>query len=210
MIRVLIADDHAVVRKGLRGILAEEYPRAVFGEAHTAQEVLDYAHKQEWEIIILDISMPDRSGMDILSELKQLRPRTPILVLSMHPEEQFARRALRAGAAGYLTKDSVPEELMKAIRKVLAGGRYVSASLAETLAFDLERPADRPLHEALSGREFQVLVLLASGKTLTEIANELSLSVKTVSTYRSRVLLKMDMHNNAELIRYAVQNHLVE
>ena len=209
MIRILLADDHAVVRRGLKDMLTDELPGVAFGEAWTAQQTLEVAGKQNWEIIILDISMPGRSGMDILTQLKLLQPRTQVLVLSMHPEEQFARRALRSGAAGYLTKDSVPEELIKAVRKVLAGGRYVSVSLAEALAYDLEKPTERPLHETLSDRELQVLLMLASGKTLSDIAEELSLSVKTVSTYRSRILLKMGMKNNAELIRYAVQKRLV-
>lgn len=210
MMRILIADDHAVVRRGIREILAGELGKTAFVEAQNAREVLDYARKQDWEVIILDISMPGRSGIDILNELRQLRPRSRVLVLSMHPEEQFARRALRAGAAGYLTKDGVSEELVKAVRKVLTGGRYVSPSLAERLAIELGKPSDKPAHERLSDREFQILQLLASGKTVSEIARDLSLSIKTVSTYRSRLLLKMEMKNNAELIRYAIQNHLVE
>jgi len=210
MIRILIADDHAVVRRGIREILAGELAKTTFVEARNAREALDYAHKQSWEVIILDISMPGRSGIDILSELRQLRPKSPVLVLSMHPEEQFARRALRAGAAGYLTKDSVSEELVTAVRKLLTGGRYVSTALAERLAIELGKPDDKALHERLSDREFQILQLLASGKTVSEIAQDLAVSIKTVSTYRSRLLLKMAMKNNAELIGYAIRNHLVE
>jgi DNA-binding NarL/FixJ family response regulator len=160
--------------------------------------------------VILDISMPGKSGLDILDEMKRLRPRLPILLLSMHPEEQFARRALKTGAAGYLTKESVPEELKEAVRKVVAGGRYVSATLAEKLAVDLREGADTPLHELLSDREFQVLRMIASGKSVKDIAEELSLSVKTVSTYRARILEKSGMKTNAELIRYALQSQLVD
>jgi two-component system invasion response regulator UvrY len=208
--RVLIADDHAVVRRGLKDILADEFPKIQFEEARTAQETLVHFQKQDWEIAILDISMPGKSGLDILKELKQIRPRVPVLLLSMHPEEQFARRALKSGAAGYLSKDSVPEELVKAVRKVLAGGRYISTELAEKLAVDLGRGGDMPLHELLSSREFQVLRMLSSGKGVQDVADELALSVKTVSTYRARILEKTGMKNNAELIRYAIENHLVD
>jgi two-component system invasion response regulator UvrY len=208
--RVLIADDHAVFRRGLRETLAEAFSRVTFGEAKTAQETLEHVRRQNWDVVILDISMPGKSGLDILDELKRLRPRLPILFLSMHPEEQFARRALKAGAAGYLTKESVPEELKEAVRKAVAGGRYVSATLAEKLAVDLREGADTPLHELLSDREFQVLRMIASGKTVKEIAEELSLSVKTVSTYRARILEKSGMKTNAELIRYALQTQLVD
>ncbi len=210
MMRVLIADDHAVVRRGIKDMLGDEFPKVSFGEAKSSQETLDCVRKQDWEIVVLDISMPGKSGLDILEELKRLRPKLPVLLLSMHPEEQFARRALKGGAAGYLTKESVPDELMKAVRRVLNGGRYVSHTLAEKLAWDLRKEADRPLHELLSDREFQVLRLMASGKTVKEIADQLSLSVKTVSTYRARILEKTGMKNNAELIRYALQNHLVD
>ncbi len=208
--RVLIADDHAVVRRGLKEILADEFAKATFGEAKTGQEALVEAQKQVWDVVILDISMPGKNGLDILEELKQLRPHTPVLVLSVHPEEQFARRALRGGAAGYLTKESIPEELVKAVHRVLSGGRYISAALAEKLAWDLGGKGDKPLHELLSDREFQVLRMIASGKAMKEIAGELRLSVKTVSTYRARILEKFGMRSNAELIRYAVQNQLVD
>ena len=208
--RVLIADDHAVFRRGLRETLAEGFSRITFGEARTAQEALDHVRRQDWDAVILDISMPGKSGLDILDELKRLRPKLPILLLSMHPEEQFARRALKAGAAGYLTKDSVPEELKEAVRRVVVGGRYVSATLAEKLAVDLREGADRPIHELLSDREFQVLRMIASGKTVKQIAEEIALSVKTVSTYRGRILEKTGMKTNAELIRYALQTQLVD
>jgi two-component system, NarL family, invasion response regulator UvrY len=208
--RVLIADDHAVFRRGLRETLAEIFLKATFGEAKTAQETVELVRRHHWDVVILDISMPGKTGLDILDELKRLRPRLPILLLSMHPEEQFARRALKAGAAGYLTKESVPEELKEAVRKVVAGGRYVSATLAEKLAVDLREGADTPLHELLSDREFQVLRMIASGKTVKDIAEELSLSIKTVSTYRARILEKSGMKTNAELIRYALQSQLVD
>jgi two-component system invasion response regulator UvrY len=208
--RVLIADDHAVFRRGLKETLAEAFSAVVFGEAKTAQEALDHVRRQNWDVVILDISMPGKSGLDILDELKHLRPKLPILLLSMHPEQQFARRALKAGAAGYLTKDGVPEELKEAIKKIVGGGRYVSATLAEKLAVDLREGSDLPVHELLSDREFQVLRMIASGKTVKEIAEELFLSVKTVSTYRARILEKTGMKTNAELIRYALQAQLVD
>jgi len=208
--KILIADDHAVFRRGLKETLSEAFPRIVFGEARTAQETFELAQRQDWSVIILDISMPGRSGLDILDDLRRSRPRIPVLLLTMHPEQQFARRALKAGAAGYLTKDSVPDELKEAIKRILAGGRYVSATLAETLAVDLGRGTDLPLHELLSDREFQVLRMIASGKTVKEVADELSLSVKTVSTYRSRILEKTGMKTTADLIRYALQTQLVD
>jgi two-component system, NarL family, invasion response regulator UvrY len=208
--RILIADDHAMFRRGLRETLAEAFPRVTFGEAKTAAETVELVRQQAWDVAILDISMPGKSGLDILDDVKRLRPRTPVLLLTMHPEQQYARRALKAGAAGYLTKDSVPDELKSAIRKLIAGGRYVSATLAEKLAVDLRSGADLPLHELLSDREFQVLRMLASGKTVKEMAEELSLSVKTVSTYRGRILEKTGMKTNADLIRYALEAQLVD
>jgi two-component system, NarL family, invasion response regulator UvrY len=208
--RVLIADDHAVFRRGLRETLAEAFSKLTFGEAKTAQETVDFVSRQDWEIVILDISMPGKSGLDILDDLKRLRPKLPILFLSMHPEEQYARRALKAGAAGYLTKESVPEELKLAVKKIAAGGRYVSTTLAEKLAYDLRSGVDVPVHELLSDREFQVLRMIASGKTVKQIADDIGLSVKTVSTYRARVLEKTGLQTTAELIRYAFQAQLVE
>jgi two-component system, NarL family, invasion response regulator UvrY len=208
--RILIADDHAVFRRGLRETLSEAFSRVAYGEAKTAEETVDCVRLQDWDVVILDISMPGKSGLDILDDVKRLRPRTPVLLLTMHPEQQFARRALKAGAAGYLTKDSVPDELKVAIKRIVAGGRYVSATLAEKLAVDLRKGADIPLHELLSDREFQVLRMIASGKTVKEMAEELSLSVKTVSTYRGRILEKTGMKTNAELIRYALESRLVD
>jgi len=208
--RVLIADDHAVFRRGLKETIGESFPKVTFGEAKTAQETVECVRRQDWEIVILDISMPGKSGLDILDDVRRLRPKLPVLFLSMHPEEQYARRALKSGAAGYLTKDSIPEELKEAVRRILTGGRYVSATLAERLAFDLRKGADTPLHELLSAREFQVLRMIASGKSVKQIADEISLSVKTVSTYRARILEKTGMKTTADLIRYAIQAQLVE
>lgn len=207
--RILVADDHAIFRRGLRETLRGEFPKASFGEARTAEEALENVREKDWDIVVLDISMPGRSGLEILREVKTLRPEMPILILSMYPEEQFARRALRAGASGYLTKESVPEELTEAVRKVLHGGRYVSMGLAERLASDLGRRSDAPLHERLSDREFQVLRMIASGLTVKHIAEKLEVSVKTVSTYRARVLLKTGLRSTADLVRYAVQSGLV-
>jgi len=212
MIKILIADDHAVVRRGLKQILTEESDMAVFGEARNAREVLKNVREQDWDIVILDITMPGRSGLDVLKELKRVRPKLPVLVLSMHPEDQYAVRVLKAGAAGYMTKESAPKELVKAVRKVLGGGKYVSPSLAEKLAFDLETETDseKPLHETLSDREYQVMCMIASGKAVKGIAKELYLSVKTISTYRARILKKMKMKTSAELTHYAIKNRLVD
>jgi DNA-binding NarL/FixJ family response regulator len=213
MLRVLIADDHAVLRMGLKQLVSDEcaqYDQVEFGEAQNGQEVLELARTQEWDIVLLDISMPGRDGLDVLRELKHERPNLPILVLSMHPEDQYAVRALKMGAAGYMTKESAPEELAKAIEKIMGGGRYVSPSLAEKLAFELGTRTEVPLYETLSDREYQVLRMIASGKTVKEIAQELSLSAKTISTYRVRLLEKMKMRTNAELTHYAVHNRLVE
>ena len=209
MIRILIADDHAVVHRGLKQIVDEEHDMAMVGHAHNGQELLTLVRKQPCDVVVLDISMPGRSGLDLLKDVKQERPTLPVLMLSMHSEDQYAVRALKVGAAGYLTKESAPEELVKAIRKVVTGGRYVSQSLAEQLAVDIGADTERPLHETLSDREHQVLCLIASGKSVTDIGAELSLSVKTISTYRARILEKMNMKNNAELTHYAIQNRLV-
>lgn len=210
MIRILVADDHAVVRRGVRDILAEQPDMEVQGEAQNALEVLQLLRKQAWDVVILDINMPGRSGLEILGEIKERHPQLPVLVLSAHSEEQYAVRLFKAGAVGYLTKESAPELLIQAVRKVHGGGRYVSPGLAERLAATLARDSDRPLHECLTDREFQVLCLIASGRTVTEIADELTLSVKTVSTYRTRLLQKMKLRTNAELTHYAVRNDLVE
>ena len=210
MIRALIADDHAVVRQGLKQILGDTPEMLVAGEATNGQEVLDKVRAEPWDVVVLDISMPDRSGLDILKQLRSERPKLPVLVLSMHSEDQYAMRVLKAGASGYLTKDSAPDELVKAIRKVVSGGRYVSSFLAEKLAFEIGTDSSRLPHETLSDREFQVLRLIAGGKSVTEIAGELCLSVKTVSTYRARMLEKMNLGTTAELIHYAMQNHLID
>lgn len=208
--RILLADDHTVVRSGLKQILAEEFKKAVFGEARNAEETLDLIDKQRWDIVILDITMPGRTGLEVMRHIRKLLPALPVLVLSIHPENQFAVRVLKLGAAGYMTKESAAEELVRAVKKVLSGGRYVSTSLAETLAAKLSSPPVKPIQEMLSDREFQVLRLIASGKIISEIARELLLSVKTISTYRSRILEKMSLKNNAELMHYAMQHQLVE
>jgi two-component system invasion response regulator UvrY len=208
-IRLLIGDDHAVVRKGMKQILAETKDIVVADEACNGREVLEKVRKSDFDMVLLDISMPGRDGLEILKELKSLKPKLPVLMLSMYPEEQYAVRSLRSGASGYLTKDSAPDELISAIRKVSSGGKYVSASLAEKLAHKLGADVEKPLHEALSDREYQVMCMIASGKTVKEIGEELSLSVKTVSTYRSRILDKMRLKGNAELTRYAIDNKLV-
>jgi len=210
IMRVLIADDHAIVRRGIKLILSEEFSRLTVEEARNGQEAIDLVLKREWDVVVLDITMPGRDGLDVLKEVKQFRPKLPVLVLSMHSEDQFGMRVLKAGAAGYLTKENVPEELVRAIKKVLSGGKYISASLAEQLAFNLAQDTERPLHEKLSDREYQVMCMIASGRTVKEIADELFLSMKTISTYRTRVLEKLKMRSNAELTHYAVKNKLVE
>lgn len=210
MLKVLIADDHAIVRKGLRQIITEGAGPASIDEAGNGREVLDSVGRGVYDVLLLDISMPDLNGLDVLKQVKAERPGLAVIILSMHPEEQYAVRALRAGAAAYLTKESAPEELLTAVRKAVQGKRYVSASLAEKLAAYIEDNTGRPLHHSLSDREFQVLCLIASGKTVGEVAEQLSLSVKTISTYRTRILEKLCLRNNAELTFYAIQNHLVE
>jgi DNA-binding NarL/FixJ family response regulator len=210
MIRILIADDHAILRRGLVELLADGLQGAVCGEAGTSEEVISQMRSHDWDLVILDISMPGRSGIDLLADLKRMRPKSPVLVLSTHPEDQYAKRVLKAQASGYLNKTSAPEELLRAIRKVLAGGRYVSETLAESLALDLNQDQDRPLHESLSNRELEVLRMLGSGKSVSEVAEELHLSVATVSTYRGRVLEKLNLRSTAQLMRYALKNDLVD
>lgn len=211
MKKVLLVDDHAVVRNGLKRILEDQPGEIAFGEAGTAREAINCVREESWDIVILDMSLGGgQNGLDALKELKQIRPRLPVLILTMHSEEQYARRAFKSGAAGYITKDSSRAELLKAVNQVITGGKYVSPALAEQLVTYFEEETDRPLHERLSDREFQVMRLIASGKTVGEIAELLSLSDKTISTHRARILEKMGMRTNAELTRYAIRNQLVE
>ena len=199
-----------MVRQGLKLILADHFKHAVFGEARNAQEAFTRVAKEKWDVAVLDVTLPGRSGLEVLKEIKRLRPKMPVLILSMHPEDQFAVRMLKTGAAGYLTQESAGEELVGAIEKVVAGGRYISSSLAERMATYLDMDVQKAPHERLSNREFLILRMIASGKAVSQIAKELSLSVKTISTYRARLLEKMDMKNNAELTHYAMQKSLVE
>jgi DNA-binding NarL/FixJ family response regulator len=209
MIDVLIADDHPVVLEGVKQIVAETSDIAVKGEATNGDEVLEQVRTGQWDVVVLDITMPGVHGLELLKQLRAQHPKLPVLVLSMHPEDEYAVRLLRAGASGYLNKRSVSSQLVEAIRKVAEGGKYVSPTLAEKIAFELDVDFDKLPHERLSDREFQVFCLIASGKTVTETAEELSLSVKTVSTYRSRILEKMNMQRNAQLTRYAIEQGLV-
>jgi DNA-binding NarL/FixJ family response regulator len=207
--KVLVADDHAVVREGLKRILMQDQAIQVVAEAEDGAAALERAHEMDLDVVVLDMSMPGRGGLETLQELKRLWPRLGVLVLSMHPEDQYAVRVLREGADGYLSKESAAEELINALRKIHGGGKYVSPTLAERLALTVERGFEGPPHERLSTREFQVMVLLAEGKTVTQIGDELHLSVKTISTYRARVLEKMGMKNNAELMHYAIEEGIV-
>jgi len=207
---VLIADDHAVVRRGLKEILAEAIPGARFSEAGSGDEALSRLAASPVNVLVLDINMPGRSGLDVLRDVKRDYPRMPVIILSVQPEDQYAMRCLRAGAAAYINKDSAPEELAQAIRKIVAGGRYVSPSLAEKLVAQLDEPAEKPLHELLSDREYEVMRMIASGVPLTEIGENLHVSVKTVSTYRTRILEKMQMKSNAEVTRYAIKFQMIE
>jgi two-component system, NarL family, invasion response regulator UvrY len=210
MKRILIADDHAIVRKGLKETLEEELGQVAFGEAVNTQQVLEQVWKQEWDLVLLDIGMEGRSGLEALEELRKTRPKLPVLILSMYPEAEFAVRALKLGASGYVTKQSAPEELVAAVTRVLAGGRYISTLAAERLAAEVQRKTEQPPHHALSNRELQVMRMIASGKSLKEIADCLSLSVKTVATYHTRLLEKMGMKGDVEVTRYALLNKLVE
>lgn len=209
MIRILLVDDHAVVRQGLKQVVAESLPDATFGDAANGEEALRMARTANWDIVVLDISLPGKNGLEVLKELRAAQPELPVLVLSMHPEEQFAVRVLRAGAAGYLTKRTATKDLVTAVRKVLAGGRYVSASLAERLAARVQAGSAQAPHETLSDREYQVFRMLAMGKTVKQIGKELDLSPQTVSTHRTHILEKMGMQSNAELIQYAMQNQIL-
>ena len=207
--KVLIADDHAVVRRGLKQILSEERDVTVVGEAKNGHEALEMSRRLEWDVAVVDYAMPGRSGVELLKEIKRHHPKRPVLVLSMYPEEWHAVQVLRAGGAGYLSKETATEELMTAIRKVAKGGRYVSAGLAEKLASGLAPDRARAPHETLSDREYRVFWLLASGKQISQIAQETFLSPSTISTYRTRILRKLGLANNAQLVQYAVQHQLI-
>jgi DNA-binding NarL/FixJ family response regulator len=210
MRNVLIVDDHEVVRDGVKSILGEHGSSIRFGEAGTAPDALRLLTERSWDLVILDLSLAGRNGLELLKQFKQIDSELPVLILSMHSEEQYARRAFKAGAAGYVTKDSSRTELMEAVNKVSDGGRYVSSTLAERLIVDMQRDTGRPLHESLSNREFEVMCLIASGKTVSEIGEFLALSDKTISTYRARILEKIGLRTNAELMRYAIRNKLVD
>lgn len=209
-LRILIVDDHPIVRQGLKQTLAEASEIGEVVEAATPHDALDLVRRREWDAVILDIGLPGRGGLEVLKDIKEEAPRLPVLILSMHAEEQYAVRAIRAGAAGYLTKEAAPEMLVVAIRRVVSGGRYISSELAERLATELTVDAPRALHALLSDREFEVLRLIASGQTVGDIADRMSLSVKTISTYRARILEKMRLKNNAELMQYVLKNHLLD
>lgn len=209
MINILIADDHSIVRAGLKQIISEISDMTIVDEASNGSEVLDKIRTNDYSVVVLDIAMPGKSGLEALKEIKSERPGLPVLMLSMYPEDQYAIRVLRSGAAGYLTKESAPAELVTAIRTVASGKKYISPSVAERLVCNLDFDGKKELHELLSDREFQVLCMIASGKSASDIAEELTLSVKTISTYRSRILEKMKLKNNAELTTYAIQNHLI-
>lgn len=209
MIRILIADDHSVVRRGLRQILLEGFPGAFIEEVGDAEGIIKKITQDKWDVIISDLSMPGRSGLEALQQIKQIQPKVPVLILSIHPEEQYALRVLKAGASGYLSKDMAPDELVNAVQRVMLGKKYITASIAEKLASTLDQDSNKPAHGLLSDREFSVLKLLASGKSVSEIAESLFLSVTTVSTYRARIMAKMNMRNNADLTLYAVENKLL-
>jgi two-component system, NarL family, invasion response regulator UvrY len=209
MIRILIADDHIIVRKGLRQILLEEFPSAQIKEVSDAEEMIKKIVGGKWDVVISDISMPGRSGLDALHQIKESRPKLPVLILSIHPEDQYAIRVLKAGASGYLNKGLAAEELVKAVRKVLSGKKYISAAVADKLAATLNHNSDKEPHNLLSNREFDVMKLLAAGKSVSEIAESISLSLTTVSTYRFRIMIKMQMKTNADLTRYALDHKLL-
>ena len=209
MIRILIADDHSVVRKGLRQILLEGFPTAHIEEVPDAEEMIRKIMQAPWDVVISDLSMPGRSGLEALQQLKQINPKLPVLILSIHPEDQYALRVLKAGASGYLSKDMAPDELVNAVQRVMLGKKYITASIAEKLASVLDQDSGKAAHESLSDREFSVLKLLAAGKSVSEIAESLFLSVTTVSTYRSRIMAKMGMKNNADLTLYSIEHKLI-
>jgi two-component system, NarL family, invasion response regulator UvrY len=209
MIRVLIADDHAIVRKGLKQILLEQYPSAVIGEADDAETLIKEIVKDGWDVVICDMSMPGRSGLDALNQIKQTAPKLPVLIMSMHPEDQYALRVLKAGASGYLGKETIHDDIVKAIETVMRGKKFITPAIAEKLANAFDSATPGQLHESLSDREFDVFKLLAAGRSVTEIGEQLSLSATTVSTYRSRIMEKMSMRSNADLTRYAIEHKFI-
>jgi two-component system, NarL family, invasion response regulator UvrY len=208
-LRVLIIDDHAIVRDGLQQLLRRSFPAASFGEARNSIEAVEAVASETWDVVLLDLSIPGQSGIEVLKSIRTVQPATKVLVITMHPEDQYAVRVLRAGACGYLNKESASEEVVQAVKKVVAGGRYVSATMAESLAAGINMPAQKAPHETLSAREFEVFCALAKGATLTEIASQLQLSVKTISTYRARIMNKTDLKTNAAMVRYALKEGLV-
>ena len=210
MIKLFVADDHPLVRKGIKEILEAEIDLKVIGEAANDQELLDGVQKTNPDVLITDLSMPGRGVLSALVDVKHLHPKLPVLVLTMHPEERFAVRALKSGASGYLTKDTSPDEIIKAVRTLASGKKYITTSLAEKLALELERDPEKQLHEALSNREFQIMCALASGKKVKDIAEDLSISIHTVNTYRARIMEKMNMKSVPELTLYAIEKHLIE
>ena len=209
VLKFVLADDHAVVRQGVKQILAAAFPGAVFGEASNAHDLLVLVQHGRWDIVMLDLAMPGSNGLDVLKLIKHDHPQLPVLILSMYPEDQFAVRSVRAGAAGYLNKEGAPEELVLAVQKILGGGNYISPTVADELVLHMRQDSDRPAHEQLSDREYQVLRLIASGKAVKDIGAELALSPATVSTYRARILQKMGLKTNADLMQYAIQKGLV-
>jgi two-component system invasion response regulator UvrY len=209
MLKVLIADDHAIVRRGLKQVILEEYPSAMIGEVADAEDLLKEVISRDWNIVICDMNMPGRSGLDALNQIKQASPHLPVLIMSMYPEDQYALRVLKAGASGYLEKDTIHDDIIKAIQTLQLGKKFITPSIAEKLAATLGQDTSRQAHETLSDREFDVFKLLASGKSVSEIAAQLSLSATTVSTYRSRIMEKMSIQSNAGLTRYALEKKLI-
>lgn len=208
--RILIADDHAIVRKGIKQLLAEEYPSATIAEVGDSESLIAKTSTENWDVVICDLDMPGRSGLDAMQQIKATHPKLPVLIMSIHPEEQYARRLLKAGAAGYLSKDAATEDLAKAVRQVLLGRKYISPAVAQIIADDVAQDrGDKALHESLSNREFEIFKLIASGMSVSEIADKLTLSSPTISTHRARILVKMNMRTNSELTRYALDNKLI-
>lgn len=209
MIRILIADDHAIVRKGINQILKEGFPDAMIGEAADAESMINKVMESTWDVVISDLSMPGRSGLEAIPQIKQINSKLPVLIMSIHPEDHYALRVLKAGGAGYLSKDLAPDELVTAVKRVLTGRKYITAEVGEKLAALVDNDDSKPLHQMLSDREFTVLKLLGSGKSLSEIAESMILSINTVSTYRSRILVKMNLKNNTDITLYCIENKLM-